>query len=200
MPPRHTGSLLVDVSQPSEKESKNRAFDAHVSWFDRVCLTAHVLQKRKNGALRAYLVEASDGFAGSGDVEGAHERPHHIRQVLWSGQAPDSNCSGSFCLNFFISTLTSIVVGGMMRRLPCWRCFGMGLACWLPWNWSARWQEHRKLLSFCWNWFLQNVFLVLPALASGDVIGSTCVCPSGRDGQRDHGTILVYDSIDHPGL
>ena len=35
------------VCQPSDRESKNRAFDAHVSWFDRVCLTAHVLQQEK---------------------------------------------------------------------------------------------------------------------------------------------------------
>ena len=82
-PARHRGSFLAGtrVCQSSERDSKNRAFDARVSWFDRICPTAHVLELCVP-PVPLCVVEAFGGYADSGDVEGALERPHlHLNVV-----------------------------------------------------------------------------------------------------------------------
>ena len=63
-------------------ESKNLPFDADISWFNRVRLTSHVLQREKGelcvpSALLC-VVEASGGHADSDDIEGDKEGPQRL--------------------------------------------------------------------------------------------------------------------------
>ena len=56
------------------------------------------------------------------------------------------------------------------------------LGLWVLENWSPRWQKRRKRISCCCEGVLCLASVgSLPASGSDKVIGSTCVCPIGRD-------------------
>ena len=100
-----------------DKRRRDRALSAHVSWFDRVCLTSHLpQQEEKLGARSVFLciVELFNGHAELKDLGSAQEGPQClparsfiVLHSLWVCKPAASSCA-FLCL---ILRVTSLVLG-----------------------------------------------------------------------------------------
>ena len=91
-----------DVCQSSEGKRPNRALNAHVSWYDRVCLAPHVPQREETAELcmRCKLLCVVDLFGGHADSCGLRR----VRDVM-------AGMTWVFCFSCFLFSLD-------VRHLP----------------------------------------------------------------------------------